>query len=238
MRPEGRIVRAMGWIVLGLALGLASAAFRVFPYPQIRDVSLWLVPALDNARPSAPAARARRALFERVTPDVDVAAIGDSIIARGLWGDVLPEHRVANRGLSGDTTAGILARLDAILATRPEQAVIMAGINDLMQGRNLDEIGGDYAAILDRLSGAGVRILVLGTLECRRTGCGAINPQVQALNSRTQLRAEAMGAQFIDPNSILSDSDGLRADLTPDGVHLNAEGFFLLAQIVRRGLAL
>src|SRR5580704_8643449 len=63
--------------------------------------------------------------------------LGDSI-TQG-WGDDMkggfPGLKVANRGISGDTTRGVLIRLDTdVLALHPDGVVILIGTNDLEEG--------------------------------------------------------------------------------------------------------
>lgn len=67
--------------------------------------------------------------------------LGDSItagygVARGeCWTDGLPGINI-NRGISGDTTSGMLRRFSAhVLAENPDRVVILGGLNDLGEGR-------------------------------------------------------------------------------------------------------
>lgn len=66
--------------------------------------------------------------------------LGDSITegygvsVEECWVTFMP--RAVNRGISGDTTAGMLKRFPAhVIAERPERVVIMGGLNDLGEGR-------------------------------------------------------------------------------------------------------
>ena len=72
--------------------------------------------------------------------------LGDSItegygVSKGeCWVDAMPGI-VINRGISGDTTSGMLRRFQAhVLAERPDRVVIMGGINDLSEGGSLDTV--------------------------------------------------------------------------------------------------
>ncbi|MGN1014014.1 MAG: GDSL-type esterase/lipase family protein [Butyricicoccus sp.] len=66
--------------------------------------------------------------------------LGDSITegygveASECWVSGMPEDAI-NRGISGDTTAGMLRRFPAhVLAAKPDRVVIMGGLNDLGEG--------------------------------------------------------------------------------------------------------
>lgn len=72
--------------------------------------------------------------------------LGDSItegygVARGAcWVDALPGDNI-NHGISGDTTDGMLRRFTAhVLNEKPDQVVIMGGINDLSEGKSLQSV--------------------------------------------------------------------------------------------------
>lgn len=71
-------------------------------------------------------------------------------------------HSVVNAGVSGDTTAGGLRRLDWLLRSRPTLAIVALGANDGLRGLNLQEMKQNLAQILDRLQQAGVRPILAG----------------------------------------------------------------------------
>ena len=57
--------------------------------------------------------------------------------------------KVANRGISGDTTRGILLRLqEDVLALDPAAVVLLAGTNDLEEGATPEVIAGNLELIL------------------------------------------------------------------------------------------
>ncbi len=83
-----------------------------------------------------------------------VVFLGDSI-TQG-WGDDLggafPGLKVANRGISGDTTRGILVRMkEDVLALRPAAVVLLIGTNDLEEGADPAVIAANVRLILQRL---------------------------------------------------------------------------------------
>lgn len=84
------------------------------------------------------------------------ALVGEALAADGV------PVRVVNAGVSGDTTAGGLRRLDWVLSQRPEVLVVGLGANDGLRGQPLDEIEGNLRKIVERARGAGSRVLLLG----------------------------------------------------------------------------
>src|SRR3990172_12410778 len=64
-------------------------------------------------------------------------------------------HRVVNAGVSGDTTAGGLRRVDWALRARPEVAIVALGANDGLRGLSLAAMRENLERIVRRLRGGG-----------------------------------------------------------------------------------
>lgn len=77
---------------------------------------------------------------------------------------------VINAGVSGDTTAGGLARLEWALADAPQLVVVELGGNDALRGLPPAETFANLDAILERLSAAGVQIILAGMQAPRNLG--------------------------------------------------------------------
>ncbi len=109
--------------------------------------------------------------------DPVILVVGDSISAGyGLpantgWTTLLQQrldtqrysYRVVNASISGDTTAGGLARLPALLAARrPEIVIIELGGNDGLRGGSLDAMRANLDAMTLAAQKAGARVLLVG----------------------------------------------------------------------------
>lgn len=77
---------------------------------------------------------------------------------------------VINAGVSGDTTAGGLARLEWALADRPDLVMIELGGNDALRGLPPQTTLANLEAILARLAAAGVPVLLAGMQAPRNLG--------------------------------------------------------------------
>ena len=105
-----------------------------------------------------------------------ILALGDSLTAgRGLERqDSFPAQLqralnrdgfdavVSNAGVSGDTSAGGRARLDWVLAEKPSVAIVELGANDGLRGLDPETTFANLDAIVERLEGAGVAVLLTG----------------------------------------------------------------------------
>src|ERR1700679_2199192 len=69
---------------------------------------------------------------------------------------------VTNAGVSGDTSAGGLARLDWSLADHPDAVILELGGNDMLRGIAPSETEKNLRAILERLKAAHIRVLLTG----------------------------------------------------------------------------
>src|SRR6185436_18960245 len=124
------------------------------------------IPATDDNLPGAGPIRRydwfqklwrerRSAWAQRLDQDRHaVVFLGDSITQ--LWGDDLggafPGVRIANRGISGDTTRGVLLRMDDdVLALDPAAVVLLVGTNDLEEGATPEVATGNLKLIITAL---------------------------------------------------------------------------------------
>lgn len=109
-------------------------------------------------------------------PAIRILALGDSLTAGyGLdSGDGFPaqlqrkldsmgyDAQVLNAGVSGDTSAGGLARLDWALSDRPTHAIIELGANDGLRGLEPAAMRANLDAIIRRLRAADIAVLLTG----------------------------------------------------------------------------
>ena len=76
--------------------------------------------------------------------------------AAGLFAEVV------NAGVSGDTTAGGLRRLDWILSQKPEVVVVALGANDMLRGLPPEEAEANLRLLVTRAKAAGTAVVLVG----------------------------------------------------------------------------
>lgn len=191
-------------------------------------VWIWLLMAGSLSGTSVPVAAAQQKLM----------VYGDSLVAGyGLnAGEGFPEQlqqalddggydvQVVNAGVSGDTTAGGLARLDWTLSDSPDAMIIVLGGNDLLRGLNPSQTRENLRAILEHVRTRGIPVLLCGMLAPVNLGpdyrqqFDAIYPEL----------AREFGAGLYP---FFLDGVALRPELNlPDGMHPNKAG---IAKITR-----
>ena len=155
-------VLAGATLLLALAVSAPAAPQAVAP---VQDP--FAIPATDDGLPGAGPIRRydwfqklwreRRAAVGAASVEQDRGAVvflGDSITQGwgGGLGAAFPGVKVANRGISGDTTRGVLIRLqDDVLALDPAAVVLLIGTNDLEEGATPEVIAGNLKLILAAL---------------------------------------------------------------------------------------
>ena len=74
------------------------------------------------------------------------------------------EARVVNAGVSGDTTAGGLARLDWALADKPDLVILALGANDALRGIEPSTVRENLDKMIGKIEASGAKVLLLGML--------------------------------------------------------------------------
>jgi lysophospholipase L1-like esterase len=157
-----------------------------------------------------------------------IVMLGDSITEAAPWDELTGCRSMLNRGIGGDTTAGVLARLDDVVKLRPRAIFLLIGVNDIALGVPREQTLDNYRRILDRLDAASVRTFVAYVLPVARSYAKwRNNDGITALNAAIAgLVAGRARTTAIDLRPLVSGSDGfLREDLSYDGLHLSAEGY-------------
>jgi lysophospholipase L1-like esterase len=161
-----------------------------------------------------------------LVPD-DVVFLGDSITEGGPWEELFPDLRVRNRGIAGDTSEGVLARLDQIARAEPAKVFLLIGTNDLFRGDSEDETVAEITEILNRLKQETPDTEVY--LQSVLPRAPSYRAAVEALNARLAEVALEHGSAWIDlyPAFLDPETGGIRAELSNDELHLLGPGYAL-----------
>ncbi|WP_135385479.1 SGNH/GDSL hydrolase family protein [Vibrio tasmaniensis] len=170
------------------------------------------------------------------SPNADLVMFGDSITEWAPWADIFRDVSMVNRGLAGDTTTGMLRRIDTTLNVKPKLVCFMAGINDLAQGYDVEHIYQNYIDMLEVWQENDIRILVQSTLYVGSKLQG-LNPSVELLNSKISEYCSQQDIAFLDVNSVLSPNKLLSNEYSCDDLHLNAKAYQAWAEVLQPTMA-
>ncbi len=161
-RPFSRRLFLIGLLA---ATALGSFSFAQTSAPAIAEDQRFQIPATDEGLPGAGPIRRfdwfkklwaeRRAAWSaRVQQDQNALVfLGDSITQGwGGIGSIFPGIKTANRGISGDTTRGVLIRLqEDVLALNPRGVVLLIGTNDIEEQAEPEVITANLKLIIAAL---------------------------------------------------------------------------------------
>jgi acyl-CoA thioesterase-1 len=164
--------------------------------------------------------------------DAVVVALGDSLTAGlGVAADeAFPArlearlktegyaYRVVNAGVSGDTTAGGLRRVDWVLRARPDVVIVALGANDGLRGQDPGAMRANLDEIVARLLAGGARVLLVGMRLPPNYG-GDYTKEFEAVFPAVARRAKVALVPFL-----LDGVAGVPRLNQADGIHPTAAG--------------
>jgi acyl-CoA thioesterase I len=130
--------------------------------------------------------------------------------------------RVVNAGVSGDTTADGLARLDWALADKPDLVVLALGANDALRGINPSTVHDNLDKIIVKIQASGARVLLLGMLAPSNWG-------EEYKHTFDGIFPELARAHRLPLYPFFLEGVAMKPELNqPDGLHPNERGVAVL----------
>jgi len=151
-----------------------------------------------------------------------------------------PDWLVLNRGVNGQRTDQIRARFDGdvflsgvappALAPKPNAVVIIAGVNDIYQGRSADAVTRELESMYDIALAARIP-LVTGTIVPFNTATADQNARMRAVNEWIRSYASRTPrVVFCDTRAAVAAPGAPdRLVSSPDNLHPSPEGYRLMA---------
>lgn len=168
--------------------------------------------------------------------NIEIVLMGDSITGRGDWKNLLNKQKLVNLGVDGDTTKGILNRINTVIQLEPKMVLLMGGINDLCISIPLEESFKNYKKILKKLQEIDTKIVVQAILL---TQMPSVNKKVNIFNSMLEEYCLKEEISFINLNKSFSNKKGLlKEELTTDGLHLGQKAYLAWAYKLKKELSL
>ena len=167
--------------------------------------------------------------------EVDVAFIGDSLTDGYDIEKYYPEYKVENRGIGGETTHGLLARLDvSVYQLQPKVIVMLIGAN------NFDTMFEDYE---DLIIGIQTHLpntkLIICSLTSMGKEWGKNNHKAAFNNVKIKAYADKYGCSYVDLYTPLlnMETNEIYEHYTTDGGHLTAAGYEVLTSAIKPTIA-
>jgi lysophospholipase L1-like esterase len=169
-----------------------------------------------------------------------IVTLGDSITAGGYARDlkkIIPGSRTYTFGYGGKQTGFILGKLDLALAKKPDDIIILAGVNDIASQKSFSHVTGNLKKMYDKAHKAGARVIAVKILpwHARKSSKGRehvtekVNEWIEAQEGTEQVSV------VIEGKKMLSDDPSkyeMSKKYTGDGIHPNKAGKKRLAEII------
>jgi acyl-CoA thioesterase-1 len=139
-------------------------------------------------------------------------------------------YEVVNAGVSGDTTAGGVRRIDWALEGDVKIVILELGANDILRGQPVDEMKKNLAAIIGRAKARGAKVLLAGMEAPTNSGIEYRQGVHNVFQSLSQEYSVPLIPFFLDGVAAI-DSLNQR-----DGIHPNEEGTKVVTETVYRSL--
>jgi lysophospholipase L1-like esterase len=204
------------------------------------------LPPLPPATEPRPRDDARHQSFLEVARagDIDLLFVGDSITdwwrqpQRGLpvWNEYFAPLKAANFGIAGDTTQGVLWRMQngELDGFQAKLIVLMLGTNNINRNPNDDIADGDRAIVQEFLTRQPrAKVLLLGVFPRGPLADNPFRASIKAINSKLATFADNQRVFYMDIGDRFLAPDGtLPADIMPDGLHPNEKGYRIWAEAI------
>lgn len=185
----------------------------------------------------------RASLFEVLpTSKSDIIFLGNSITNGGEWAELLGNSHAKNRGISGDTTQGVLDRLSTITKGKPSKIFLLIGTNDLSRGKSVDEVAKNVEKIVERVKreSPATKLYVQSVFPVNpkfNKFLGHMNRQkdIAVLNAKIKAIAARHGVTYIDvyKSLVIPSTDVMNPEYTNDGLHLLGKGYLKWVEVLK-----
>lgn len=237
-----RIARVTRFARLFILAVLAVTGNRVLAQ-QSPGTGAAQIPAMDSSYNNG-YYRERLAYFKQM-PDRknEIIFLGNSITEVGEWQELVNKPNVLNRGISGDNSYGVYARLDEVLSSRPAKVFLMIGVNDIKRGTPPEYILYNYRRIVARVKkeSPNTRLYLQSVLPVTESVLADIyiritNEKIRHLNDSLKTIAAGAGLTYVDlHHDVYADAQGqLKKELTTDGLHLQPTAYILWVDYLRK----
>ena len=143
------------------------------------------------------------------------------------------DAEVLNAGVSGDTTAGGLSRIDWTLTPDVDAVILALGGNDLLRGIPPATSRANLEAILQKISARNLPVLLVGLPAPNNYGA-AFKAEFDAIYPDLAAQYEtSLVLDFLGPIAAAAESnrqEALSDLMQPDGIHPNAKGVALVVE--------
>lgn len=184
----------------------------------------------------------KKSIFEALpNKGGEIIFLGNSITEQGPWDELFGNNNIINRGIGGDTSDGILFRLDEIIESKPSKIFLLIGTNDLRFNKPTSYIRDRIFEIITKIKQKTplTEIYLQNILPTLNRNERPID-SIKILNQKLMIVAQNTEIEFIDLFEEFADksnSEQLYKKYSRDGLHLNGSGYLKWKKIISKYIA-
>ena len=135
-------------------------------------------------------------------------------------------YKIVNAGISGDTTAGGVRRINWLMKHKPQIVILALGANDGLRGLSVDEMRSNLETMIRISHEHGARVLLAGMKALPNYG-EDYQQKFESVFSELADKYDLVYLPFL-----LKGVAGVREFTRPDGIHPTASGYKIVADLV------
>lgn len=192
----------------------------------------------------------KKEYYEELNNEIDkdsIVFLGDSLTEFYRLEEFFRGYNIYNRGIAGDTTDGVLDRLQTnVIKMKPSKVFLQIGTNDLdekkMEKENIiTNIELILTTLRDNLPNTKLYLISLYPVNLKALLCSPMlvgkrrNSTIKEINEELKEFAKDNDIPFIDIYPHLLDEDGnLKKEYTVEGLHISLDGYKVITNILKQ----
>jgi lysophospholipase L1-like esterase len=230
IRDESRDKWCKVVIFLSVAANLAALAVLIHVIRGrggIAYLRAWL--GHDATANVDPSFAVRQTMFDslpQAMPVRPIVFLGDSLTASCEWRELFGSRAlILNRGIGGDTSAGVLRRIDSVATLKPLAVFLMIGANDLQSlGYSPEQTSTNWRSIIEAILQKSPDTIIYAQSILPSVAL-KFNEWSARVNEQLRSFARPDSVVYLDMRPLFLDGEVLGSKYTSDGLHLNGTGY-------------
>lgn len=183
-------------------------------------------------------------LLNREIEKDSIVFLGDSLTEFYRTDEFLREFNIYNRGIAGDTTDGVLDRLESnVIMMKPKKVFLQIGTNDLNENKKplyiINNIKKIISKLKEKLPNTKIYLLSLYPINSKAMAISKIivglrkQTDIEMINSALVTYAKEMNITYIDvfPH-LLDEENRLKKEFTVEGLHISLDGYCAITNLL------
>ena len=152
----------------------------------------------------------------------NIVMLGNSIMHRVNWNELLDRTDIINRGINNDVTEGFLNRINDVINVKPKICFLMGGVNDITRGITPLTVNSNIKKLIDILQDGKINPIIFSILYVADSypNYYKVNVKIKQTNELIKETCKNTNTTFVDLNEKLGNNNILKNEYSLDGLHL------------------